>query len=609
MDRKLWHVVGALLLFSLAVIPVPAADEHDAGAVVLVNSQSAARVEFDRYLKLYLDYFDVPYRVLDTAQGALPDGWERASLVIAGHNGSLQGLTDRDRGRIADYVRSGGGLFLFDGDLFGRTRRHLGEELLSLKPGAPLAVDEAVVIEPGDLAHFITAYKADRPALKTVPARRVKFEVPGVSSLGDQAKVVMKIGGQPLVMSGTYGRGRIVQWTTYRWLDPNVLGFYNGLDDVVWRSLVWVARKPFVFQGNIPLVSMRIDDCAGLDMDFAYIDTINKYGIIPHIAFMMDDTPSSAADKLGEYTRQGKAEAFIHARQRAGFTGFFFWDFDFNDFSRGKPYSDDVLRRNFEELEAFHRKHNIQYARTVTSHYVPSATNTLPYLRAMGVTFDAISPATMPSTSEYHFWPYELYQRAGYFDVSFTSGGDGNFVYRSGMTMDWVEKDPSLFCTTSDALSIKVDWLRPSRAPGFEESRKVEGMITDGTGMLRLALDSMGPAFFFTHELNIGLLEGGAGQLDRAFEGVMTNLKKFHKVIPCGFDQLNQYGKNIRTADLTAARYDPGTRSLVADWRGFSDMPTKFHVFTEEAGEIKDVLVDLPVYRGPVSVTVRLNGE
>ena len=274
-------------------------------------------------------------------------------------------------------------------------------------------------IEPADLTHFITAYKADRPVLKTVPARRVKFEVPGVSGLGDQAKVLMKIGGNPLVISGTYGQGRIVQWTTYRWLDPNVLGFFNGLDDIVWRSLVWVARKPFVFQGNIPQVSMRIDDCAGLDMDFAYIDTINKHGIIPHIAFMMDDTPSSAADKLGEYTRTGKAEAFIHARKRAGFTGFFFWDFDFNDFNRGKPYSDDVLRRNFEELEAFHRQHNIQYARTVTSHYVPSATNTLPYLRAMGVAFDAISPATMPSTSEYHFWPYELYQRAGYFDLSF----------------------------------------------------------------------------------------------------------------------------------------------------------------------------------------------
>jgi hypothetical protein len=606
MNRTLVLVAGALFLSSLMIQAAPSPAERSAGAVVLVNSDSAARGDFDRFLKLYLDYFDIPYTVSNTARGELPQGWEEASLLIAGHDGSLGPLRLRDRERIAGYVRAGGGLFLFDTALFPRSGGHLGAELLALKRGEPLTVDEAVTIEPADVTHFITAYKADRPPLKTVPARRLKFEVPAVSGWEDQARVLMKIGGKPLVISATYGEGRIVQWTTYRWLDPNVLGFYNGLDDVVWRSLVWAARKPFVFQGNIPQVSMRIDDCVGLDMDFAYIDTISKYGIVPHIAFMMDDTPPSAADKLGEYTREGKAEAFIHARQRAGFTGFFFWDFDFNDFNRGRPFSEEVLARNFEELEAFYREHRIQHARTATAHYVPLATNTLPYLRAMGVAFDSISPVTLPSSSEYHFWPYELYQRAGYYDISFSSYGDGNFTYRSGMIMDWVEKDPSLFCTTSHVTSIKADWLRPSRAPGYEETRKVEGMVIDGTDMLRLALDSMGPAFFFTHELNIGLLEGGASQLGRAFDGVIDNLKKFYDIVPCGFDHLNQYGKNIRTGDLTSASWDPAGGTLRVEWRGFTDMPTKFHVFTEEAGEIKDRLVDLPAYRGPTSVTVRL---
>lgn len=104
-------------------------------------------------------------------------------------------------------------------------------------------------------------------------------------------------------------------------------------------------------------------------------------------------------------------------------------------------------------------------------------------------------------------------------------------------------------------------------------------------------------------------MEGGAGQLDRAFEGVLGNLRKFHQVIPCGFDQLNQYGKNIRTGNLTAASWEPATRMLRVDWRGITDMPTKFHVFTEQAGEIEDNLVHLPAYRGPVCVTVRLDAE
>ena len=95
-------------------------------------------MDFDHYLKLYLDYFDVPYRVLDTARGELPGGWEQAALVIAGHDGSLQSLTDRDRERIAEYVRAGGGLFLFDTALFPASGRHLGGELLSLQPGEPV---------------------------------------------------------------------------------------------------------------------------------------------------------------------------------------------------------------------------------------------------------------------------------------------------------------------------------------------------------------------------------------------------------------------------------------------------------------------------------------
>jgi hypothetical protein len=279
-----------------------------------------------------------------------------------------------------------------------------------------------------DSSHYIMRLKADRPPLKTVPARRVKAQVPRVTAMSSTAKTLVAIGDVPLVIAGSANRGRIVQWSTYRWLDFNILGFYNGLDDVVWRSLVWAARKPFVFQGNLPLVGMRIDDCAGLDMDFAYIDSINKYGITPHIAFMMDDIPPSAARKLGEYTRSGKAEAFIHSRKRQGYTGFFFWDFDFNDFGKGKPFSDEVLRRNFAEVEAFHRQYGIQYARTVTPHYVTTATNTLPYLRGMGVEFDAVGPATMPYTGNYQFWPYQLHQRAGYFDVSFTSYADGNYV-------------------------------------------------------------------------------------------------------------------------------------------------------------------------------------
>jgi len=605
-----WICPFALLfLFGGLSLSLGAPRVNSAGALVLVNGNSGNRIDFDRYLKLYLDYFDIAYTVCDVAKEQLPADFERAAILILGHEEVAGALDERARAGLRKYVDSGGGIFSFDSDLRPGSSVHVVQDLLQLKLGEPVLIDESVSIQAIDGGHFITRLKADRPPLKTVPARRVKVQVPRIVSTNAASRILVTVAGAPLVVAASAGQGRIVQWSTYRWLDANVLGFYNGLDDIVWRSLVWAARKPFVLQGNIPLVSMRIDDCVGLDMDFSYIDTIHKHGIVPHIAFMIDDVPPSAARKLGDYTRAGKAEAFVHAREKAGFKGFFFWDFDFNDYSQGKPFSDDVLRRSFAELEAFHRQYGIQYARTVTPHYTRTATNTLPYLRSMGVQFDAISPATMPYGGDYHFWPYELYQRAGYFDISFSSYGDGNFVYNSGMILDWVDKDPSIFCATSHVSSIKADWLRPSRAPGYEDTRKVEGLIIDGINMLRLSLDSMGLAFFFTHELNIGLLEGGPGQLDRAFAGVIENLRRHHRLIPCSLDYLNQYGKNIRTADLESANYNPGAKTLEVEWRGYSDMPTKFHVFTEARGEIEDSWEELPTYRGPVKVSLNLRQD
>ena len=169
----------------------------------------------------------------------------------------------------------------------------------------------------------------------------------------------------------------------------------------------------------------------------------------------------------------------------------------------------------------------------------------------MGIQYSSFLTAT-PSCGESHPWPYELYQGAGHFEKTFGNSGSGNFVYHPGFTLDWMKEDPSIFCVESGCPTIKADWLRPSVAPGYEGTRKVAGMIIDGTNMLRHHLDSMGPAYFFTHELNIGMLEDRNEGLDKAFAGVFENIKKFHDVIPCGWDYFNQYNKNVRTIDVRA---------------------------------------------------------
>lgn len=585
------------------------AQSESAGAVVLVNSASPHRIDFDHYLKLYLDYFDVPYQAVDVAahQGALD--FDQAALVILGHEGVLAGVKPDGLAALDAYVRGGGGVWSFDMATGAEKDRRLLPAILQLAQTEPTIIAPNSPIKFVDRDHYITAYKIDRPDLQTVdPAFRAGWpgmvKMPRVTGLSPQARTLVTLGGTPLVIIMPYGTGRIVQWTTYQWLDANILGFFNGLDDIVWRSLVWAARKPFVFEGNIPLVSMRIDDAYGEGDDFRYIDVINKYGIVPHISFFMDATSPAAARNLGEYTRTGKAETFVHSRE-VGEGKFFYSDFDIHDLTPGREASDETIRKNFEDLDAFFKKYQIKYARTLVTHWTDPGRNTLPYLRAMGIQF-ASFVQTLPRCGEVHPWPYQLYQAAGHYGKTFGSWGSGSFIYHPGIVLDYGVDDPSIFCVVTDTPSIKVDWLRPSDEQHEGGTRTVAGVINDGINMLRHELDSMAPTYFFTHELNIVQLEGGAEGLDRAFAGVLANLKKFHAVIPCGFDYFNQYNKNVRTIKFESAEYDARERKLIVRCNGYSDMVTKFHVFTEQDGRIDETLYDVPIYRGATTVTVQL---
>ncbi|MBE9507530.1 MAG: hypothetical protein IMY86_05720, partial [Chloroflexi bacterium] len=67
-------------------------------------------------------------------------------------------------------------------------------------------------------------------------------------------------GSQPFLAVTASGLGHAVQWGSYNWMSHSVKGPIYGLDDLVWRSIVWAARKPFVMQGLPNFVTMRVDD-------------------------------------------------------------------------------------------------------------------------------------------------------------------------------------------------------------------------------------------------------------------------------------------------------------------------------------------------------------
>jgi hypothetical protein len=77
---------------------------------------------------------------------------------------------------------------------------------------------------------------------------------------GAQGTVVAKIGSSPLILATQTSGGRAVDFTTYDFMHPDRFGFMMGVDDLVWRSLVWAARKPFILRGYPRFFASQMDD-------------------------------------------------------------------------------------------------------------------------------------------------------------------------------------------------------------------------------------------------------------------------------------------------------------------------------------------------------------
>src|SRR4030042_4812592 len=63
------------------------------------------------------------------------------------------------------------------------------------------------------------------------------------------------------------------------------------MDDLLWRGIVWAARKPFVMQGLPPMITMRVDDVdggGGIENNFEWIKISNEFGLIPWCGIFTD---------------------------------------------------------------------------------------------------------------------------------------------------------------------------------------------------------------------------------------------------------------------------------------------------------------------------------
>ena len=360
------------LLPTPAVQPAAAATSRRADAAVLVNSASPGFADYTHYVKPYLDHFGFAYTTLDIATVAIASTIGAYAVIVVGHRGLDTAdayLDATEEGFLSNAVSSGAGLVNFDNDLSagGVGRYAFVNDVFGF--GYAGATSGSGLVFPAT-GHYITAQHAAGSSLGTGGMTLGGITLPATG----YTAVATTSAGAPVVAAGTYGGGRAVQFNSYDWMRIGVLGPMYGADDLVWRSIVWAARKPFVMQGLPPFVTMRVDDESG---PFNWMHVANEFGIKPWAGLFYHNVDDAEAADLSGLTNAKNATVSIHAKN-----GSFFY------FNHGSgSYDDATVAANFAEGTAWHAARNIPISKYVLPHYYEFGTNVFEGLADWGVEF------------------------------------------------------------------------------------------------------------------------------------------------------------------------------------------------------------------------------
>jgi hypothetical protein len=400
-------------------------------------------------------------------------------------------------------------------------------------------------------------------------------------------------------------------------MDSAVLGPLAGLDDVLWRSLVWAARKPFALRGLPPLVTMRVDDVAGRgglwgQSPLYWIDIANRHGFKPGLGLFMYDLTEPAVNELRDLIQRGQATALPEAfgrPPRSAESGFFYYEralpwrateydeFIYFDHQRRRPWSDEEAARGLAAVDEWYAAHApLPMSCCIGPHWYEMGSNVVAHVHdRWGVDFTG---TVMDVDLAYDIrvpWlkagPFRRYERPGTAIIHPDRRGTRPVYYA-----DFVNLGGRQFfnCVTEIRDDAGYEW-RPDNDVAATAGR--------GVRQLRRALDSMALAVLFTHETDhVQYIKPDAwtAEVAQVAEGIAD-----YNPIYVTQDEGVRYVRATRTSHLESCRYDPSIGEVVAPFTGYADMPTHFFLFTESGGELHARLVDVPAFEGKIVVTTQ----
>lgn len=591
-------------------------------ALVLVNSLSPQHQRRAPYVLAYLEHWGVPHQILDLAHTPLPTNVADFPLLIVAHEEmdvDSARLGPLGRERLLAAVRMGAGLVSFDPYL------PAGREWGASSTRQGTWVDHLLFT---GVHHYITAGH-DADELLPLAARL------RVHALSTEGTTLVSAAGQPFLSSIRLGQGRLVRWATNAWMRSDILGPLGGLDDVLWRSLVWAARKPFVMRGLPPLVTMRVDDVAATGAMWGktplyWVQEANRHGFKPWLGIFPYNLSEPAVNELRDLIQRGQATAFPHAlglRSRPRLIGVSYQgafpsqatrvdeeefarrhgrrpgpsdldEFIYFDHINGRPWPDTEASKRLAAVDEWYAAHApLPMSRYFVPHWGEMGVNVLPHIYGRwGARF---CMTLIDAGQRYHVntpWlrlgPFRRHEPPGTAAIDPRRRGLRPVYYADFINLAGYR---FFYACTEIRDDAGYDW-RPNS--------DVATTIGHGVRQLRRALDSMALAVLVAHETD-HIYHIPPEAWAQAIAGVARGIAGYEPRFVT-LDEGIQYVQATITSALRSAVYDPQGRQVIVTLSGQADVPTHFHLFIEEHDAIAVRLVGVPPFAGETSVIAPL---
>ncbi|MBC7265032.1 MAG: hypothetical protein H5T64_11860 [Chloroflexi bacterium] len=588
-------------------------------SIVLVNSQSPNFPDFEKYIRPYLDFFGVPYRILDLAsENVCP----AHSLYIFGHKNVVSNerpLSETEKNTLENLVKNQGvGIVSFD---YGQdalsflcqrlSSCQIGDEVLS--PGPILITAPHHYI--GQLQEANHSYPLKASITLRVLSSHPSFPV--IAALNDSTKGLL-----PLVLAGNAGNGRVVIWTSYQQFDVNKLGPFMGLDDLVWRGIVWAAKKPFLLRAVEPMITVRVDDVRGDwyinpgdgSPTYNYIQEMIDVGFTPFLAIFVGNeagldpqdgiveiAPGEAA-QLKQWVDSGQAQVSLHAIH--WWKSFYYQNN--GDRLPGNPYPDEVINRNILLAKDWFDQNKLAMSTFVIPHFGEMGKNAL---QGVATKFRTKYLLIYPQVDLPYYDPYSQYDRrawaAGpYYKYNqpshfMTSGSLGYADYYTYQAPDG--QIYKFFVCFFEPRVCGYDWVPP-----YYKSRGPATISEQPIASIKRCLSSLTFGTVFLHEQNFKNTDPAKAIPTREqWVSALNDIKAVgnsYNAEVVSMETAIERTEAVVNSKILDFSFDPQTSNLSVTFDGESNVPTRVYLFVEVDGAIRNDFLDAPPLAGPLEV-------